>query len=161
MIRIANINDAESICNIYNYYIQNTVITFEEESVSILEMEKRITAITSNLPWYVYEENEKIIGYAYAGKWKERSAYKHSVELSVYVHNEHQGKGIGKRLYEVLITELKSMKMHVIIGGMSLPNEKSQKLHESFGFEKVAQFHEVGYKFGKWIDVGYWQLINK
>ncbi len=159
MIRPVRYEDARQICDIYNYYIENTIITFEEENVSLIEMEKRINETTASLPWFVYQQDGQILGYAYANKWKGRCAYRFSVESTVYVKNDVLGKGVGSKLYKRLIDELNDKSMHSIIGGIALPNERSQKMHEKFGFKKVAHFSEVGFKFGKWIDVGYWELL--
>ena len=92
--------------------------------------------------------------------YEPRSAYKNSVEVSLYVKNNSKQKGIGTKLYERLFDELSKTDVHAIIAGISLPNEASIKLHEKFGMEKVAHFREVGFKLGRWIDVGYWELIN-
>ena len=159
MIRTVQKEDAQQICGIYNHYIENTVITFEETSVSVTEMENRIREITASLPWLVYEENGEITGYAYAGKWKGRCAYRYSVESTIYLKNDYIGKSIGTKLYSGLIDELSKKDLHAVIAGIALPNERSQKIHEKFGFKKVAHFSEVGFKFNKWIDVGYWELI--
>ena len=104
-------------------------------------------------------EEGEIRGYMYANKWKSRSAYRYSAELSVYVRHGHQGRGLGKMLMDRFLHELKSCGYPTVIGGIVLPNERSIRLHESFGFKKVAHFSEVGFKFGKWLDVGYWQRI--
>lgn len=157
MIRFVELKDTEAICNIYNYYVENTIITFEEEQVAIQEMEKRIVDISSNYPYFVYEEDDEILGYAYASTWKARSAYRYSVELSVYLNKDKKGFGIGKKLYTHLLDELKTRGIHRAMGCITLPNEKSVDLHEKLGFKKVAEFHEVGYKFDQWIDVGYWE----
>lgn len=159
MIRTVETKDILEICSIYNYYIENTTITFEEEPISVDEMGKRIIEVVSSYPWLVYEDHGTVIGYVYASKWKSRAAYRHSVELSIYLSKNNLGKGIGKKLYEKIIAELKKTDVHAVIGGMSLPNERSKKLHESLGFKKIAEFKETGYKFQKWIDVGYWELI--
>lgn len=161
MIRDARLADAEKICNIYNYYIKNTNITFEEATVTEKEMEERIKGITKNYPWLVYEEDGVILGYAYASRWKDRKAYDFSVESSVYVDCNTGCRGIGSALYKALIEKLGKINVHAVIGGVALPNEPSQRLHEKLGFKEVARFLEVGYKFGKWIDVGYWQLNIK
>ena len=161
MIRLVKRSDAQSICDIYNYYVQNTVVTFEEEAVLQAEMIKRIHEITEKYPWYVYETDGKIIGYAYASAWKSRCAYRYSVECTVYLQNNYTGKGIGKALYEALFSKLQQSNIHSIIGGIALPNESSIALHEKFGFAKVAHFQEVGYKFDKWIDVAYWEKVLK
>jgi L-amino acid N-acyltransferase YncA len=159
VIRIVEIRDIQEVCSIYNYYIANTTITFEEEPISVDEMKKRIFEVTPSYPWLVYEDHGTILGYAFASRWKARAAYRHSVELSIYISKDNVGKGIGKKLYETLLAELRKIDVHAVIGGMSLPNEQSKKLHESLGFKKIAEFKEVGYKFHKWIDVGYWELI--
>ena len=159
MIRNAVLSDAVEICSIYNYYVNNTTITFEEIPVSVKEMEKRILGITSkSLPWIVYESDKKIVGYAYASKWKERSAYRYTVESTVYLNKDELGKGIGSILYRNLLEELRNRNFHSVIAVIALPNEKSQKLHEKTGFTKAAYFSEVGFKFNKWLDVGYWEL---
>ena len=103
-------------------------------------------------------EDNQIIGYAYASKWKERSAYRFSAETSVYLDINQIGKGIGSKLYEYLLNEIKKLEIHSVIGGISLPNKPSQLLHEKFGYKKVAHYKEIGFKFNQWIDVGYWQL---
>lgn len=159
MIRTVETKDILEICSIYNYYIENTTITFEKEPISVDEMGKRIMESVSSYPWLVYEDHGTVIGYVYASKWKSRAAYRHSVELSIYLSKDNLGKGIGKKLYEKILAELKKTDVHAVIGGMSLPNERSKKLHESLGFKKIAEFKETGYKFQKWIDVGYWELI--
>lgn len=159
MIRDATIADAPAICGIYNYYIENTPVTFEEAALSPEEMAARISDITQAYPWIVYLENGTIVGYAYAGKWKARSAYRHTAELTVYLDHMATGRGIGSRLMTELLARLRGIGVHAVVGGVALPNPASTALHEKFGFKKVAHFPEVGFKFGKWIDVGYWELM--
>ncbi len=159
MIRNAAIKDARRLCEIYNYYIKNTTISFEGKPVSLKEMGKRISDITASLPWIVYEDQGRILGYAYADRWKGRSAYRFSVEATVYLGKESTGKGIGEILYRRLLEELKAAGIHAVMGGIALPNEICQRLHEKLGFKKVAHFPEAGFKFNKWIDVGYWELL--
>jgi phosphinothricin acetyltransferase len=159
MIRSADISDAAGIRNIYNQYVINTTITFEENPVSIVEMESRIKNTIQVYPWLVYEENGKILGYTYAHKWRERSAYRYSVETGIYLDSAYVGKGIGTGLKRELLKVLKEKSIHTVICGIALPNEASIALCEKFGFEKVAHFKNVGFKMNKWIDVGYWQLI--
>ena len=160
IVRKAEIKDAAQITAIYNFYIENTYHTFETEPIDSAEMQSRIEAINENHPFLVAEENGEITAYAYATEYKSRAAYKHSVEVSVYVKNGESGKGIGTKIYRELFAELSKTDVHAIIAGIALPNDASVILHERFGFEKVAHFREVGFKFGKWIDVGYWELIN-
>jgi phosphinothricin acetyltransferase len=159
MIRTAAPPDAEAICNIYNYYVLNTHHNFEEEAVSVSEMEERIKTVLEKHHWLVYESDGKIVGYAYAGAWKSRCSYRYSVETTVYVATGNGGKGIGSALYEELFMLLSGTDIHAVIGGIALPNDSSIALHEKFGFEKIAHFKEVGYKFNKWIDVGYWEKL--
>lgn len=162
MIRSVAIEDAKEIATIYNYYIEATSVTFEVEPVSVKEMARRIEGCqNSNLPWYVAEQQGKIIGYCYASKWKGRCAYRHSVEATVYLDPSVVAKGWGTQLYKELLTQLQALGIHAVICGISLPNEASVALHEKFGMEKVAHFKEVGRKFERWVDVGYWQhLLN-
>lgn len=160
-IRTAKPEDAASIVEIYNFYVENSIATFEVEAVSKSEMRRRVSEILENYPFLVCEENGVLLGYAFAARYKSRAAYRHSVEISVYVKNGTERKGVGSILYEHLFAELKAKPVHAIIAGISLPNERSVRLHEKFGFEKVAHFREVGFKFGRWIDVGYWEKIRE
>jgi len=158
-IRPATAADAERICAIYNHYVATTTISFEEEAVAPADMVLRIAGVAeANLPWLVMCEDDKLIGYAYATKWRVRAAYRFAVESSVYVDPDYAGKGAGTALYAALLTELRRRGLHLVIGGIAQPNEASVRLHERLGFRKVAHFSEVGLKFGRWIDVGYWQL---
>jgi L-amino acid N-acyltransferase YncA len=159
MIRQVKISDAEAICRIYNRYIVDTRITFEEIPLQIDEMENRIKKITQNYPWLVYEENGRVVGYTYASRWKERSAYRYAVETGIYIDSEYIGKGIGTRLKSEMLKLLKEKSIHSVICGIALPNPASIALCEKFGFKKVAHLEEVGYKLGKWVDVGYWERI--
>ncbi|HEU5136858.1 MAG TPA: arsinothricin resistance N-acetyltransferase ArsN1 family B [Steroidobacteraceae bacterium] len=160
MIRPASASDADAIARIYNHYIQNTVITFEEEPVSAQEMGSRIAETHSlSLPWLVAEVDDTIIGYAYARKWRPRSAYRYSAETTIYLERGHEGRGIGKTLYSALLPLLRQRGIHVAIGGVALPNAASIALHEKLGFERVATFRQVGFKHDKWVDVAYWQLV--
>jgi L-amino acid N-acyltransferase YncA len=157
--RIASSRDAEALARIYNHYSRESVITFEESEVSPQEMAGRITKITElSLPWLVAESEGAVVGYAYASKWKERSAYRFSVETTVYLDPNNTGHGIGTKLYHELLTSLRGKSVHAVIGGIAQPNEASVALHERLGFTKVAHFREVGFKFGRWVDVGYWQI---
>ena len=158
-IRPASPADAERICAIYNHYIATTTISFEEEPVPAADMSQRIADVAAaRLPWLVMFEENKLIGYAYATKWRVRAAYRFAVESSVYFDPDYTGKGAGTTLYEALLDELRQRELHLAIGGIAQPNEASVRLHERLGFIKVAHFSEVGLKFGRWVDVGYWQL---
>jgi len=158
-IRSATRNDAAAICDIYNHYVLNTVISFETEAVSVDEMAARIEETLTQFPWLVYEVEWRIIGYAYASKWRLRRAYQHSVEGSVYLVQDYAGRGVGTLLYQALINELTKQNVHAVLGGIALPNPGSVALHEKLGFVKVAHLPQIGRKFDQWLDVGYWQLI--
>ena len=153
-------SDIPSVVSIYNYYIENSVATFEESRLSDSEMEKRINQVhTDGGRWLIASNGSDITGYAYSGIWQRRSAYRNSVEVTVYVSKDHLSKGVGKALYSELFRDPSTRSKHAIVAGITLPNPASIALHESFGMKKVAHFSEVGFKFDKWLDVGYWQLV--
>lgn len=158
MIRPASSADAAAIAAIYNHYVATTTITFEEAAVSESEMACRIDTVSAKLLWYVYERDGVVVGYAYATPWRVRSAYRFSVETSVYVAPGHGREGIGEQLYRAVIDALRVKEIKVVIGGIAQPNSASVALHEKLGFEKVAHFKNVGRKFERWVDVGYWEL---
>ncbi|HEY0552787.1 MAG TPA: arsinothricin resistance N-acetyltransferase ArsN1 family B [Thermoanaerobaculia bacterium] len=159
MIRPVRPVDAEAICRVYNHYVLQTVVTFEEEAVAPEEMAGRIAKIVSaGLPWLVLEDGGALIGYAYATPWKERSGYRFAVESSIYLEVTAGGKGHGSKLYGELLAALRTRPLRTVIGGVALPNDASVRLHEKLGFRKVAHFERVGWKCGRWVDVGYWQL---
>jgi L-amino acid N-acyltransferase YncA len=158
-IRDANPSDAEAICEIYNHHVLKTIVTFEEVEVTVSEMAKRILDVAADFPWLVAERDRKVLGYAYATKWQERTAYRHSIQTTIYMEQASCGKGFGTELYSGLLDRLRNRPVHVALGGISLPNPASVALHEKCGFRKVAHFEQVGFKFGRWIDVGYWQIL--
>lgn len=159
MIRDVKLEDSKIICAIYNHYIKNTSATFEEEEVTNSIMLDRIKNVSRNFFWIVYEERGRVLGYAYVSPFKSRSAYKNTVECSIYIKDTESGKGIGSSLFSELIRRCKEMKLHTIMGIITLPNEGSIALHEKFGFKKVGHFKEVGFKFNRWVDVGSWQSL--
>lgn len=159
MIRPASPDDAAAIVTIYNHYVATTTITFEECAVSAADMAQRIRDVTAQLPWLVYEEAGQVRGYAYATPWRARSAYRFSVESTVYVSPDYLRKGLGSVLNGALLDALRGRGIHVVLGGIALPNAASVALHERMGFEKVAHFKQAGRKFDRWIDVGYWELV--
>jgi L-amino acid N-acyltransferase YncA len=159
LIRNAIERDAEAIARIYNPYILKSIITFEEAIVTAEEIAKRMAEVTgANLPYLLAEINGEVIGYAYASKWKPRSAYRFAVESTIYLESDYAGMGLGTNLYQALLGQLRERGIHTVIGGVALPNPASIRLHEKLGFTKVAEFREVGFKFSKWINVGYWEL---
>jgi phosphinothricin acetyltransferase len=170
MIRPVSHADAAAICDIYNYYIENTAVSFEEKPLRFDEMEERIRKISAKYPYLVWEEEGAvpgdtnpggINGYAYINTWRERSAYRFAAEVSIYLRDGFQGRGMGKELMARLLDEARKTDIHALVAGITLPNERSVALHEKFGFRKTARFAEVGYKFNKWLDVGYWELLIK
>ena len=158
-IRKVTLEDAEAIQEIYNYYILNSIVTFDEEVKTLDEIKYKITDTIEKYPWFILEENGELIAFTYANQWKDKSAYDQSVEGTIYIKNKNEGKGIGTTLYTYLINNLKSNGYHSILGVISLPNDSSVILHEKLKFEKVAHFKEIGKKFNRQIDVGCWQLI--
>ncbi len=159
MLRKVSPDDAPSIAEIYNHYILNSPATFEEVPLGPEEMRQRIVETIKIYPWLVCEEDGRLLGYSYGRKWRERAAYRHSVEATVYLHPSAVGKGKGTELFALLLAELRNRQFHCVIGGVALPNPASVALLEKFGLRPVAHFKQVGYKFGQWIDVGYWQLL--
>lgn len=159
MIRNVKESDGDAICTIYNTYTTDTQISFEEELLSVDKIRSRIQIITEKYPWLVYEENGDVVGDTYASDWKQRRAYRHTVETAIYLDSRHLGRGIGTKLKRAMIDELRKRGFHCVISGIALPNPASIAMCEKFGFKKVAHFREIGYKFEEWIDVGYWQLI--
>ena len=158
MIRDATPGDAARIAEIYNHYVLHTIVTFEEEPVATEEMAARMDEVrAASLPWIVAEVAGNVAGFAYASKWKGRCGYRFSTEVTVYLDQEAGGRGLGSALYGKLFPMLVERRVHAAMGGIALPNRASVALHEKFGMQKVAHFNEVGFKFGAWIDVGYWQ----
>lgn len=159
MIRACTPRDAAAICEIYNSFVRDTIITFEETPVAAAEMAQRLADVTARFPWLVADEQGAIAGYAYATPWKARSAYRFAVETTVYVAPGYLRRGLGTALYRELIAALRKLDVHCAVGGIALPNPASVALHEKLGFNKIGQFVEVGRKFDRWVDVGYWELI--
>ncbi len=158
MIRPFDIKDIKVLLDIYNYYVLNTIVTFDIKVLSLETFTEKVNHINAKYPFIVFEENGNILGYAYGSKWRPKPAYNHTVESTVYVKHGEHGKQIGSKLYTELLSLLKQENYHVVLGGLTLPNEASVRLHEKFGFKQVAHFKEVGKKFDKWLDVGFWQL---
>jgi phosphinothricin acetyltransferase len=159
-VRAAASADAEAVAAIYNHFVLRTIVTFEEEPVSPAEIARRMDDVREAfLPWLVAERAGAVVGYAYATAWRVRRGYRYSTEVTVYVAPGAGGLGIGSLLYADLIPALDERGIHTAMGGIALPNDASVALHEKFGFKKVAHFEQVGVKFDRWIDVGYWQRI--
>jgi phosphinothricin acetyltransferase len=158
LVRDATPADAAAIAAIYDHYVLTSWITFEESPVPAIEMARRMDEVrAASLPWLVAERDGRVVGYAYATKWKGRCAYRYSVESTVYLDPAATGGGLGTALMTALLERLRAASLHVVIAGIALPNPASVKLHERLGLRRVATFAEVGFKFERWIDVGYWQ----
>lgn len=154
--------DAGALSELYNHYILNTPATFEEKPISPADAAGRVRAVyEAGFPWLIAQEgpNQALLGYAYAAPWKPRPAYRYCCEVSIYIAPGSEGRGVGSALYAELIPQLAEQGMHTALAGITLPNPSSIALHEKFGFHKVAQLEQVGFKFGSWIDVGYWERI--
>lgn len=157
-IRFIAPSDIQSILNIYGYYIESTAITFETEVPTRSNFSRRVKEISKFYPWLVFDEHNEIKGYAYASPHRQREAYQWSVDVTVYLTNNSQGKGIGTLLYRKLFQILIQQGFYNAYAGIALPNEKSVGLHEKLGFSKVAEYNRVGYKLDKWWNVGWWEL---
>jgi L-amino acid N-acyltransferase YncA len=158
VIRQATEADTPALAAIYNHYIAHTIVTFEETPVAAGEMARRLADVQAGaFPWLVALDGPRLLGYAYATPWRPRSAYRFSAEVTVYLESGATGRGVGSALYGALFPMLEARGIHVVMGGISLPNDASVALHEKFGMRKVAHFAEVGFKFNHWVDVGYWQ----
>ena len=158
LIRVATENDAENILGIYSPYIANTSFTFETEVPSVETFKERINTYLINWPWLVCEMDGTLAGYAYGARYRERTAYQWCVEVSVYIHDDHQRSGIARALYVALIEILKRQGFRNVYAVINLPNDKSVAFHESCGFTYFATYMNVGYKLGLWKNVGWWQL---
>jgi L-amino acid N-acyltransferase YncA len=157
-MRRVTTEDAERIAEIYNWYILNTIITFETDVVSPQEMKKRIQEKIIQHDWLVGEANQEVIGYAYYGPFRPRSAYHDTVESTIYVSPASVGKGFGRALYVQLLESVRSRGFREVGGVIALPNLQSIALHKAIEFAEVGVLKKVGYKFERYIDVGLWQL---
>ena len=159
-IRLANEEDLPQLLIIYNDIIINTTAVYQYETHTLAMRQAWYDAkAKDNIPVFVAEENKVIVGFSSFGPFRAWQAYKYTIENSVYVAASQRGKGIGRLLIEPLIKSAKEKDMHAIIAGIDATNEASIKLHRSFGFEEVAHFKQVGYKFGRWLDLKFLELI--
>jgi len=169
-VRDAVAADATAVAGIYNHYVRDSVITFEVDAVPVEDIAARIAMIVgAGLPYLVVEHEERaggdVFGFAYAGPFQERAAYRHSVELTVYLAPDAGGRGAGTALYEALLARLRLLgpgdsphaPVHRVYGRIALPNAASVALHERVGLRRIGVLSEVGRKFDTWIDVGFWE----
>ena len=155
-IRVACLDDAAQVCEIYAPNVTDEFISFELVAPSVKEMRARIAKTLPTHPWLVHDDGGRIAGYAYASKHRERAAYQWAVDVSCYVRPESRGRGIGKSLYTELLKILESQGFRNAYAGIALPNDASVKLHESVGFVPIGIYRGVGFKLGAWRDVGWW-----
>lgn len=158
-IRLATPNDAAAILKIYAPYIQKTSLTFETEVPSIESFAGRIKNYLETWPWLVFEKDGVIRGYAYATRYRERVAYQWGTESSIYIADEFKGTGVARALYEALFDILKKQGFRNVYAVINLPNDTSVTFHEKCGFTYFATYEQVGYKLGRWKNVGWWRLI--
>jgi L-amino acid N-acyltransferase YncA len=156
-VRDANAHDAEACAAIYAPYVTDTTITFEYEPPSAAEMARRIAAAQRAHAWLVLEDDGRVVGYAYAGPYKERAAYRWSSEVSVYLEMGRRRSGSGRLLYEALFERLAERGFRTLVAVMTLPNDASEDLHRAMGFEPIGTFRRVGWKHGQWRDVAWAQ----
>jgi L-amino acid N-acyltransferase YncA len=157
-VRLVGLDDGASCARIYAPYVEQTVISFEEHAPSAREMSQRIERTLERFPWFVYETEGDVIGYAYGSPHSERAAYRWSADVSIYVDQRRHRAGVGRALYTALLDTLRLQGVFGVFAGISLPNSTSVGFHESFGFQHVGTFRNVGFKHGRWVDVGWWQL---
>ena len=151
-------SDAAACAEIYAPYVLETAISFEEEPPDASELERRIERYSRTHAWLVAEDGDGVVGYAYACPHRERAAYRWAADVSVYVSQQHHRRGIGRALYGELFSLLERQGLHVACAGVTLPNQASVAIHESLGFAPVGVYPRIGYKLGKWWDVGWWEL---
>ncbi len=157
-IDLVTAGDIEAITAIENWAIEHTAANFHEAPRAPRDVQDEWASLAETHPWLVARRGETTVGFARAHRHRGRCAYAFTVEIAVYVHPSHHGGGVGRALYERLLPTLRSQGYHTVLAGIALPNEPSVGLHESMGFLRAGAFTQVGYKFGLWHDVGYWQL---
>jgi L-amino acid N-acyltransferase YncA len=155
-IRPATIEDAPRLAEIYSYYVRETAVSFDEHPPTADQMAHHIQEVLSRLPWLVFDDGE-VRGYAYAVQHRDRASYRWSVNVSVYLHRDSVGQGIGRQLYLRLFEILRSLGYRRALAGITLPNEASVGLHRAMGFEDVGTYRNVGYKFNEWHDTFWMQ----
>jgi phosphinothricin acetyltransferase len=156
-VRVATLHDAEALLEIYRPFVQRTTVSFELEPPPAEEFALRIEKALARFAWLVAESGGRTIGYAYGTQYRERAAYRWATEVSAYVHPGHQGRGVGRALYERLFDALALKGYCTAYAGIALPNEASVGLHQAVGFEPVGVFRRAGRKFGRWHDVAWFQ----
>ena len=156
-VRAATDGDAGACAAVYAPYVTGTAISFEDEPPSVAEIRRRIAAAQQTHAWLVLEDDGELIGYAYAGPYKQRAAYAWSCEVSVYLARGRSRAGGGRALYEALFDRLVERGYRTAVAGMTLPNEASERFHRALGFEPVGTWRRIGWKHGRWRDVAWTQ----
>ena len=157
-LRTASSADAAAVAAIYNWYVEHTVVTFEVDPVPAAAMARRIETVLAAHEWLVLERQGELLGFAYASRFRERAAYAHATESTIYLRHGLEGRGLGRPLYAELVRRTLARGYRHLVGAIALPNEASVRLHERLGFRKVGHLVRIGYKLGRWVDVGTWQL---
>ncbi len=158
MLRVAGADDAARIAEIYRPYVEKTAVTFEETPPGAEEMRSKIDKVGSIFPWLVFEEGGEVLGYAYASRYRERAAYRWSLEDSVYVREDAVGRGIGKALLGSLIELLRELGYVKLYAVITPPNTSSVALHEKFGFVPLCRFRDTAFKHGCWQAIDWMEL---
>ncbi|MEO6377891.1 MAG: arsinothricin resistance N-acetyltransferase ArsN1 family B [Caulobacteraceae bacterium] len=158
-IRAATAGDAPAVLAIYAPIVEHTAISFEEVAPSLEEMQRRIAAASDTRAFLVAERGGAVAGYAYGSEHRSRAAYRTSADVTVYVADHARRSGVGLALYEALLAQLNARGFHAAFAGIALPNPGSVALHERVGFTPVGVYREVGFKFGEWRDVSWWQRL--
>ena len=158
-LRLVQPDDAAQIAAIYAPFCLETAISFETVAPDETTMRERICAVTERYPWLVAVSGTgDVLGYAYATKHRERAAYRWSVDFTVYLAPAAKQRGIGTDLYTALVAICRFLGYYRAFAGITLPNEASVRLHEKIGFRPIGIYQRVGFKLGKWHDVGWWSL---
>lgn len=158
-IRTVRLSDATAIAEIYKYYVEQTTVSFEVDAPTADEMAERIRTISAHHPYFVYEQDGRILGYCYVHPWKDREAYCHTMETTIYLVPEAKGQGIGTRLMQTLLDACRKCDYRALIACITAENEASVAFHKRFGFEQASYFKQVGQKFGRWLDVVDYELV--
>lgn len=159
LLRPTTPTDFPAIAALTNHFILHTATHFGYDPVTPDELEEQWRATVGTYPWLTAEVDGRFAGYAKASSWRSRAAYQWTAEAGIYVEEEFRTRGVGKALYRALVEELRSRGFHSVVGGVTLPNPASARLHESLGFTFVGTFRDAGHKMGAWHDVGFWQLM--
>lgn len=157
VVRDASAADAPACAAIYAPYVRDSVITFEEAVPDVAETARRMEQAARDHAWLVAEVDGRVLGYAYAGRFKERVAFRWACETSVYLAPDARGQGLGRLLYTALLDRLAGRGYRIAVAAIALPNEPSMALHRAFGFEQVALLRSIGFKHGAWRDVAWLQ----